>query len=395
MRRARRCFAEFVLALLTVLPLAAVGCGGTGVDSHAGKDAASPGSKETSRVEKIDFGKTREGVAVDQYVLRNANGVVAKVMTYGATLTDLLVPDRNGKVTSVVLGFDRLDGYLAEEPYFGATIGRVANRIAGGTFQLNGQTYKLATNNGANHLHGGLKGFDKVVWRAESHDGDDPSVTLTYRSPDGDEGYPGNLSVSVTYTLTRQNEVRLDYLATTDKATPVNLTNHAYFNLAGEGSGTILDHEVMIAADQFTPADAALIPTGEILPVGGTPVDFTTPTRIGARIDQVPAAPPGGYDHNYVLRPHTDLLLSARLVDPKSGRVMEVLTTEPGLQFYSGNFLDGTIRGRSGVPYVKHAALCLETQHFPDSIHHPTFPSTIVQPGQRLVSQTVYRFSRR
>ena len=345
-------------------------------------------------MEKIDFGKTRDGVSVEQYVLRNANGVVAKVMTYGATMTDLIVPDRNGRMASVVLGFDRLDGYLARQPYFGATVGRVANRIAGGRFELNGRTYTLATNNGPNHLHGGLRGFDKVVWRAEPRAGaGDPSVTFTYRSPDGEEGYPGNLSVSVTYTLTGQNEIRLDYLATTDAATPVNLTNHAYFNLAGEGSGTIFDHEMMIAADEFTPVDATLIPTGEILPVGGTPMDFTTPVRIGARIEQVPGSAPGGYDHNYVLRPHTELAFAARLRDAKSGRVMEVLTTEPGVQFYSGNFLDGTLRGRSGVPYVKHAGLCLETQHFPDSVHHANFPSTILQPGQRYTSRTVYRFS--
>jgi len=395
MRLGRRCSPVGPVALVLTFALTAAGCGGTGADIPAGQGTAPAGSKESSRVEKIDFGKTGDGVAIDQYVLRNASGVVAKVITYGATLTDLLVPDRNGKTASIVLGFDRLDGYLGNEPYFGATVGRVANRIAGATFVLNGQPYKLASNNGPNHLHGGLKGFDKVVWRAEPHDADDPSVTFTYRSPDGEEGYPGNLSVSVTYTLTTQNEIRLDYVATTDKATPVNLTNHAYFNLAGEGSGTILDHELMIAADEYTPTDAALIPTGKILPVRATPIDFTTPARVGARIDQVPAAPPGGYDHNYVLPPHTQLFLAARLVEPKSGRAMEVLTTEPALQFYSGNFLDGTIRGRSGVAYVKHAALCLETQHFPDSVHHPNFPSTILQPGQRLVSQTIYRFSSR
>jgi len=370
-----------LLALVAPLAMLATACGSTG-------------NKESSGVEKIDFGKTRDGVAVEQYVLRNANGVVARVMTYGATMTDLIVPDRNGRMASVVLGFDRLDGYLGNEPYFGATVGRVANRIAGGTFELNGRTYRLATNNGPNHLHGGLRGFDKVVWRAEPQaNAGDPSVTFTYRSPDGEEGYPGNLSVSVTYTLTRQNEIRLDYSATTDTATPVNLTNHAYFNLAGEDSGTILDHDMTIAADEFTPVDATLIPTGQILPVRGTPMDFTTPTRIGARIDQVPGPPPGGYDHNYVLRPHTELTPAARLHDVKSGRVMDVLTTEPGVQFYSGNFLDGTIRGRSGVPYVKHAGLCLETQHFPDSVHRANFPSTILQPGQRFTSRTIYRFS--
>lgn len=385
-----------VLAPFILLGLIAIGCGGTGVDVHTGKAAAPAGNKESPGVEKIAFGTTPDGVAVDQYVLRSANGLVAKVVTYGATLTDLLVPDRTGKVASVILGWDRLDGYLGREPYIGATVGRVANRIAKASFELNGQVYKLAVNDGQNHLHGGLKAFDKVVWRAEPHaSADAPSVTFTYRSPDGEEGYPGTVTVSVTYTLTAQNELKLDYSATTDKPTPLNLTNHAYFNLGGEGSGTIVDHELMIAADQYTPTDAALIPTGKILPVRGTPMDFTTPTRIGARIEQVPAAPPGGYDHNYVLPAHTQLVLAARVSEPTSGRVMEVLTTQPAIQLYTGNFLDGTIRGRNGAPYVKHAALCLETQHFPDSVHHSNFPSTIVQPGQPFTSETIYRFSAR
>jgi aldose 1-epimerase len=359
----------------------AIGCG-------------APDGKEKPRVERIEFGKTRDGVAVEQYVLRNANGVVAKVMTYGATLTDLLVPDRNGRLGSVVLGFDTFPPYLGEVPYFGSTVGRYANRIARGVFELNGRQYMLATNNGPNHLHGGVRGFDKVVWRAEPRDNPQaPSITFTYRSADGEEGYPGNLTVKVTCTLTAQNEIALDYSATTDKATPINVTNHSYFNLAGEAAGTVLDHDLMIAADQFTPVDATLIPTGEIAPVAGTPMDFTTPTRIGARISLVPGAAPGGYDHNYVLRPQTGLALAARLSEAKSGRVLEVLTTEPGIQFYSGNFLDGKIHGRSGAAYVQHAALCLETQHFPDSVNHPNFPSAILQPGQTFTSQTVYRFS--
>jgi len=352
------------------------------------------GAKEKPSVEKIDFGRTRDGAAVEQYVLRNAGGVVAKVMTYGATLTDLLVPDRDGKPGSIVLGFDTFPPYLGEVPYFGSTVGRYANRIARGVFELNGRQYTLATNNGPNHLHGGVRGFDKVVWRAEPHDdAQSPSVTFTYRSPDGEEGYPGTLTVAVTYTLTAQNEIRLDYQATTDKATPINVTNHSYFNLAGEGTGTILEHELMIAADQFTPVDDTLIPTGAIAPVAGTPMDFTTPHRIGERIAEVPGAPPGGYDHNYVLRPHSGLALAARLSDVRSGRVMEVLTTEPGIQFYSGNFLDGKIHGRSGAAYVQHAALCLETQHFPDSVNHPNFPSVVLPPGQTFTSRTVYRFS--
>jgi aldose 1-epimerase len=374
------------LLLLVPLGLTAGACGPTG----GGEKSA----VEKPGVERTDFGRTRDGVPVDLYIMRNAGGMTIKVMTYGATLTDLVVPDSQGHMASVVLGFDSLEPYLGNVPYFGATIGRVGNRIAGGTFELDGQTYKLALNNGPNHLHGGLKGFDKVVWHAEPNAGSaDPSVTFSYRSPDGEEGYPGNLSVSVTYTLTKQDEIRLDYRATTDKPTPVNLTNHSYFNLAGEGSGTILDHYLMIAADQFTPVDDTLIPTGEIAAVAGTPMDFTSPERIGARIDQVPGASPGGYDHNYVLRPHDGLVLAARLSDPGSGRAMEVLTTEPAVQFYSGNFLDGTIRGRSGVAYLKHAALCLETQHYPDSVHHPNFPSTILRPGTELVSQTVYRFT--
>ncbi len=380
------------IRLLVLTPLLAGACslGAVGIEERQRSGPAR--GKEAPAVEKIDFGKTRDGLPVEQYVLRNAHGMVMKVITYGATMTDLIVPDRNGKPASIVLGFDRLDGYLAEEPYFGATIGRVANRIGGASFELNGKTYKLAANNGPNTLHGGLKGFDKVVWRAEPH-ANEPAVTFSYLSKDGEEGFPGNLNVSVTYALTPQNEIRLDYTATTDKPTPVNLTNHAYFNLSGEGSGTILDEVLMIAANEYTPTNDALIPTGQVLPVKGTPLDFTTPTRVGARIDQVPAAPPGGYDHNYVLPPHTGLILAARVRDPKSGRVMEVETTEPAVQLYTGNFLDGTIRGRSGVPYVKHAALCLETQHFPDSVHHPNFPSTILKPGEKLTSRTIYRFS--
>ena len=386
--RSTRC-----LPVLVLLPLVAVGCSRGPAEVEQRLAGGTPQRKETAAVEKIDFGKTRDGIPVEQYVLRNAHGTVMKVITYGATMSDLIVADKSGTPASIVLGFDRIEGYLGDEPYFGATIGRVANRIGAAAFTLNGQTYRLAANNGPNTLHGGVKGFDKVVWRAEPHpNASEPAVTFTYLSKDGEEGFPGGLSVSVTYTLTSQNEVRLDYEATTDKATPVNLTNHAYFNLAGEGSGTILDHVLMLAADQYTPVSDALIPTGKIVPVSGTPLDFTTPTAIGARIDKVPGAPPGGYDHNYVLRPHTGLSLAGTLRDPKNGRVMEVETTEPGIQFYSGNFLDGTIRGRSGVPYVKHAALCLETQHFPDAVHHSNFPSTILQPGQRFTSRTVYRF---
>jgi aldose 1-epimerase len=354
-------------------------------------------------VQKAAFGTTKEGAAVEIYTLTNRNGVTAKVMTYGATLTELLVPDKAGTPGNVVLGFDTIEPYLAGVPYFGCTVGRVGNRIAKGTFTLNGKTYTLATNNGPNHLHGGLKGFDKVVWKAEvvSSSGGQ-AVKFTYRSPDGEEGYPGNLDAAVVYTLTDANELRLDYTATTDKATPINLTNHSYFNLAGDGVGTILDHVLMIAADEMTPVNDTLIPTGKLAPVKGTVFDFTTPTAIGARIAKVPIAPPIGYDHNFVLRkaggggPEAageGLGLAARVTEPTSGRVMEVRTSEPGIQFYSGNFLDGTIKNRKGVPYEKHAAFCLETQHYPDSVNHANFPSTILEPGSTYKTTTVYAFS--
>jgi len=361
----------------------------------AGVASAQPAPTDTA-IRKAAFGKTQEGTAVDIYTLTNRHGMVAKITTYGATLTELLVPGKAGK-TNVVLGYDRLEPYLAGTPYFGATVGRVGNRIAKGRFTLNGKTYTLATNNGPNHLHGGIKGFDKVVWKAEpGQSSAGPSLKFTYRSADGEEGYPGTLDVTVVFTLTEADEVRIEYTATTDKATPVNLTNHSYFNLAGDGVGDILGHELMINADQFTPVDATLIPTGELKSVKGTVFDFTTPTAIGARIAKVPIEPPVGYDHNFVLRGGGGTLaLAARVVEPKSGRTMEVLTTEPGLQFYSGNFLDGTLKNRAGVPYQKHAAFCLETQHFPDSINHANFPSTVLEPGKTYQTTTVYRFGTR
>jgi aldose 1-epimerase len=339
-------------------------------------------------VEKAEFGKLPDGAAVDIYTLTNAHGLVAKVMTYGATLTELHVPDKNGAMGDVVLGFDNLDQYVKGCPYFGATVGRVANRIAKGKFTLDGKEYTLAVNNGPNSLHGGLKGFDKVVWKAEIvKSGDGPSVKFSYLSPDGEEGYPGNLNVTVVYTLTNKNGLRLDYAATTDKDTPVNLTNHSYFNLAGKGP--VLDHVVMINADRFTPVDDTQIPTGEIKEVKGTPMDFTTPHPIGEQMNEVPGDPKG-YDHNYVLNGGH---LTARVTEPTTGRVLEMHTTEPGVQFYTSNFLDGTLTGIGGVTYDIHTAFCLEAQHYPDSVNHPQFPSVILKPGKTYRQRTEYDFS--
>ncbi|MCX7974689.1 MAG: galactose mutarotase [Candidatus Aminicenantes bacterium] len=344
-------------------------------------------------ISKEIFGYMPDGQVIEAYLLTNPNGFKAKVITYGATLVSLEVPDRQGRLADIVLGHKNLEGYLKREtnPYFGGTIGRYANRIARGLFILDGVEYHLATNDGRNHLHGGLKGFDQVVWQAEPIEEEAAvGVKFKYLSPDGEEGYPGNLDCTVIYRLTAANELRIDYEATTDKPTPVNLTHHSYFNLAGEGEGTILEHELMINADYYTPVDSELIPTGEIAPVKGTPFDFTKPKVIGLEINQVP----GGYDHNFVLKTSTDpLRLACELYEPKSGRLMTIFTTEPGLQFYSGNFLDGSIIGKSGRPYLKHAGLCLETQHFPDSPNRPIFPSTILRPGQKYQSTTIHRFS--
>jgi aldose 1-epimerase len=347
-----------------------------------------------SKVEKVPFGEA-DGKPVDLYILTDSGGMVAKVMTYGATLTELDTPDRNGNLDDVVLGFDSIGGYLRKEPYFGATVGRVGNRIAKGRFTLDGQTYQLATNDGPNHLHGGIKGFDKVVWGAEVVQGDTPSVRFTYVSKDGEEGYPGNCTVSVTYSITNGNELRLDYTVTTDKATPVNVTNHSYFNLGGAEKGDILGHEVMLNADQYTPVDATLIPTGELKSVEGTPMDFRKWTPIGAHIKEV-GGNPVGYDHNFVIiGGGGKLSLVAGVYEPKSGRAMEVSSTEPGVQFYSGNFLDGTITGKKGVVYNQYWGLALETQHFPDSVNHPNFPSYVLKAGGTYHSTTIYRFAAR
>jgi aldose 1-epimerase len=339
--------------------------------------------------------KTADGTKIDLYTLTNASGVVARIMTYGGIVTELHVPDKDGKMADVVLGFDDLKGYLGTHPYFGAITGRVANRIAKGKFTLDGKEYKLATNNGPNTLHGGEKGFDKRVWKVGLV-GPLPAVGMHYTSPDGEEGYPGQLDVDVTYNLTDANELRIYYSAVTTKATPLNLTNHSYFNLAGHNAGDVLGHVVMIAADQYTPVDDTLIPTGQIAPVKGTPLDFTTPTAIGARIKEVGGSPVG-YDHNFVLRQPRGTLdapaPAARVTEPKTGRVMEVLTTEPGVQFYTGNFLDGTVKGKGGAVYNQYNGFCLETQHFLDLINHPNFPNSVLRPGQTYRSTTVYRFS--
>lgn len=339
---------------------------------------------------KSDFGKTKEGQAVDLYTLTNANGMAVKITNYGGIVTSLKVPDKNGQLDDVVLGFDSLDKYLEGHPYFGALVGRYGNRIARGKFTLNGTEYQLAANNGENHLHGGIKGFDKVVWNAEIvKKENEVGIKLSYLSKDGEEGYPGNLSVVVIYTLTKNNELKILYEAETDKPTPVNLTHHSYFNLKGAGNGDILGHLMTFAADRFTPVDEGLIPTGELKSVKDTPMDFTVPKSIGERIDRVK----GGYDHNYVLNDWDgSLKQAAKVVEPTSGRVMEVWTTEPGLQFYTGNFLDGTITGKNGKVYQKHFGFCLETQHFPDSPNNPGFPSTILEPGEKYTHTTIYRF---
>jgi aldose 1-epimerase len=342
------------------------------------------------------FGKMPDGQGVDMFTLANANGVEVRTINYGCALVSIRVPDRNGEKADVILGCDTLDNYRANRSYLGAVCGRYANRIAEGRFVLDGKSYELATNNGVNHLHGGRKGFDKYVWEPAPFRGaDGTGITYTHTSPDGDESYPGTLRVRVTYTLSERNELALEYHATTDKPTMLNLTNHAYFNLAGQGNGEIVDHEILINADHFTPVGDTQIPTGDIAPVAGTPFDFRRSTRVGARIadPHIQIQRGRGYDHNYVLnKKGAELSHAARLVEPKSGRVMDVHTTEPGMQFYSGNYLDGSIIGKGGKPCTARMALCLETQHFPDSPNKPHFPSTLLRPGQEFRSRTVYAF---
>ena len=344
------------------------------------------------------FGKTKDGADVAVYTLTNTNGVVAKVMTLGATVIELQLPDKAGKTANVVLGFDDVAGYESDKnQYFGCTVGRVCNRIAKGKFTLDGKEYTLAVNNGPNHLHGGVKrSLDKIVWTAsvgKLGKAGTPTLKLSCTSPDGEEGYPGTLEVSVIYTLTDKNQLRMDYTARTDKATPVNLTNHSYFNLAGAGSPTVLDHELTVAADGYTPTDDTLIPTGKIEPVKGTPFDFSMPHKIGERIDALIKTAAKGYDHNFVLTKRDKLpTFAAKLKDPASGRVLTVETTQPGVQVYSGNFLFGQ-KGKDGKSYPLRSALCLETQHFPDSVNHKEFPSIILQPGQTYQQTTVWVFS--
>jgi aldose 1-epimerase len=344
-------------------------------------------------IDNTEFGRMPDGKVVRLFTLTNHQGMVARIMTFGAILTDVVVPDRQGAPAHVALGYDSLDAYLKGHPMFGAVVGRVANRIAGARFSIDGKEYKVAANNGTNHIHGGLKGFDKAIWEvvAERADDHEAVVALRYLSKDGEEGYPGNLQVTVTYTLTADSSLRIDYRATTDRPTAVNLTNHSYFNLAG--AGDVLDHELTLWADRYTLADDGLIPTGEIASVAGTPLDFRQPTKIGARIEQLKPKP-GGYDHNYVLNHGGKSLgLAARVYEPKSGRVMEVSTTEPGVQLFTANFFNGQYTGHGGVKHPKHGGFCLETQHYPDSINHSNFPSVVLRPGQEFHSTTVFKFS--
>lgn len=348
------------------------------------------------RIKKEFYGKTIENVEVDIYTLENSNGMTAKITNYGGNIVSLLVPDSKGEVTDVVLGYDSLEDYFVNEPYLGAIIGRNGNRIQDARFELNGVEYQLAKNNGENNLHGGTKGFDKVVWKAESFEHDKSvGLTLTYTSIDGEEGFPGNLDVKVVYTLTDENEIIIDYYAESDKDTIVNLTNHSYFNLSGHNSGTILDHKVMLDADAFTVVDQALIPTGEIRKVEGTPMDFTKPKRIGDDIhsdyEQIVFA--GGFDHNWVLNHKGESVEKvAKLIDEKSGRVMEVYTDMPGVQLYTGNSLEERYIGKGNYPYSKHTGVCFETQFFPSSMNHKHFPSPVLRAGDEYKSRTIYKF---
>ena len=373
--------------------------------AQAQGEETSAGNSAEGSIDKSVFGQLPDGRQVDLYRLTNANGIELQVTNYGGIILSLKTPDVDGEFDDIALGFDSLDAYLSDEyrqanPYFGAIIGRYGNRIAGGQFSLDGDTYSLATNDGNNHLHGGDQGFDKVLWQAEPFESaSGTGLVLRYTSEDGEEGYPGKLETEVTYTLTDDDELMVDYRAVTDKATPVNLTQHSYFNLKGEGSDTILDHQLMINAPEFTPVNDSLIPTGELRAVEGTPFDFTQATAIGERIDQDNEQLEfgGGYDHNFVLDRDNaeadELVVAAKVWEPQSGRMVEVATTEPGIQFYSGNFLNGDLTGKQGEAYEHRSGFALETQHFPDSPNQEAFPSTILEPGDTYRSRTVYRFS--
>jgi aldose 1-epimerase len=376
------------LFCMTMASSAMIGCNDNATNDASGKKNDTTTTAAKMSVTQAPFGTT-DGKEVIEYTLANAAGLKVKILNYGGTITELYAPDKSGALGNVVLGYDSLSGYLQTgNPYFGALIGRYGNRIANGKFTLDGKSYTLAQNNNGNTLHGGLKGFDKVVWTAAPVG--DNGLKLTYDSKDMEEGYPGNLHTEVLYTLTADNELKIEYTATTDKATPLNLTNHAYYNLSAGTDSTILDHELMLKADKYTEVNAKLIPTGKLPDVKGTPMDFTTAKKIGNDIAKVS----GGFDHNWVLNKGAGLEKIAELYHPASGRFMEVFTTEPGVQFYSGNFLDGTLTNtKGGKKIVQHAGLCLETQHFPDSPNQPAFPSTILKPGETYKQTTVYKFS--
>jgi aldose 1-epimerase len=395
------------LVALAVAALGAAACQPSAPQGSGTPGAATPAAQTPpaaaapkASVTKSSFGTLADGSAVDLYTLTNARGVEMRVINYGAIIVSLKVPDKTGALGDIVLGYNRIDDYVKDTPYFGAVVGRYGNRIGNARFTLDGKTYRLTANDGVNSLHGGLKGFDKLLWTATPVErADGAALQLALTSKDGDEGYPGTLQLTVTYTLTDANALVVDYLAKTDKATPVNVTQHSYFNLAGEGVGTIDGHVMQIHADRYTPVAKGLIPTGEQASVVGTPFDFRTPTAIGARIDSThpQMVLGGGYDHNWVINWPAGMAADklapvVRVTEPTTGRTLEVESTEPGVQFYSGNFLDGHHVGKSNRPYVKRAAFCVETQHFPDSPNKPDFPSTIVRPGKDYQSQTVFRF---
>ncbi len=381
-------YAFFLFSFLSIFFMAC----NNGTTDNATSQTADSAMASKPGITFTDWG-TFDNKPVHLFTLTNKNGVQVKISDYGGTITSFIAPDKNGKNSSIVIGFDSLSNYTAGVPYFGATVGRYGNRIAKGKFTLDGKTYTLATNNGQNHLHGGKKGFDKQVWTVSDTVSGKPQLMLTYLSKDGEEGYPGNLTSHVLFSLTDDDRLRIEYSATTDKATPLNLTNHTYFNLTGDVSNTVLNHSVMIDADRYTPVDSTLIPTGQLAPVKGTPFDFTTPHLIGERINQIPGKPVG-YDHNFVLnKKDTSLAKVAEVTDSLSGRKLEVFTMQPGLQFYSGNFLDGSIKTSGGKPINQYSGFCMETQHFPNSPNTPSFPTTILQPGTTFHSITEYKIS--